>query len=357
MEIKKTILAKENLKPLFSDPTRLLFGKQFTDHMFTLKYEKGKGWHHPEIKPYSPLTLDPAALVFHYSQEVFEGQKAYKSPSGDILLFRPLENARRLNSSLTRMCMPTMPESDILEYESQLLKTEERWIPRVKGTALYMRPTVIATEAVLGVRPSSQFLFFIILSPSGPYFPEGFNPVGLWSSREISRAAEGGTGAVKAGGNYGGSLLAIQKAMDQGYSQVLWLDSKEHRYVEEAGAMNLFFAIENTLVTPPLTGSILPGITRKSILEMAPDLGIETREEMITIEDLCRGIQEGKVTEVFGAGTAAVVSPFGKLNVDGSEYTINNNQTGPWSRKIYDELTAIQYGEKTDPYGWVHRVS
>ena len=325
--------------------------------MFTLNYSREKGWHNPEVKPYSMLILDPAALVFHYSQEVFEGQKAYKSPSGDILLFRPLENAKRLNSSLKRMCMPAVPESDILEYESELLKMEERWIPDIKGTALYMRPTVIATEAVLGVRPSSQFLFYIILSPSGPYFPEGFNPVGLWCSRDISRAAEGGTGAVKAGGNYGGSLLAIQKALDQGYSQVLWLDAKEHRFVEEAGAMNLFFVIDNTLVTPPLTGSILPGITRKSILEMAPDLGIETREEMIAIEDLCEGIEQGRVTEMFGAGTAAVVSPFGKLNVDGREHIINNNRTGPWSQKIYDELTAVQYGEKPDPYGWVYRVT
>ncbi|MCK4836430.1 MAG: branched-chain amino acid aminotransferase [Candidatus Aminicenantes bacterium] len=357
MEIKKTVLPSEKLKPLFTDATALLFGKQFTDYMFTLDYTKEKGWHNPEIKPYSMLTLDPAALVFHYSQEVFEGQKAYKSPSGDILLFRPRENARRLNKSLERMCMPTIPEDDILAYESELLKLEKRWIPDQKGTALYMRPTVIATEAVLGVRPSSRFLFYIILSPSGPYFPEGFNPVGLWSSREISRAAEGGTGAVKAGGNYGGSLLAIQTAVDKGYSQVLWLDAKEHRYIEEAGAMNLFFVINDKLITPPLTGTILPGITRKSILEIASDLGIQTEEKMITIEELCEGIQEETVTEVFGAGTAAVVSPFGKLNVDGEEYIINNNQTGPWSKKIYDELTAIQYGEKPDPYGWVYTIT
>jgi branched-chain amino acid aminotransferase len=219
-----------------------------------------------------------------------------------------------------------------------------------------MRPTVIATEAVLGVRPSSEFLFYIILSPSGPYFPEGFNPVGLWVSRDFSRAAEGGTGAVKAGGNYGGSLKAIKTAVEKGYSQVLWLDAKEHRYVEEVGAMNIFYVLDGKLITPPLTGSILPGITRMSILDLAPRLGIETGEKMVPIEELCQGITEGRVTEMFGAGTAAVVSPIGKLNVDDREYTINNNQTGPWSTKIYGELTSIQYGEKPDPHNWVYRI-
>jgi branched-chain amino acid aminotransferase len=356
MEISKTLLSPDKQKPLFEDATKLLFGKQFTDHMLTLSYSKPKGWHNPEIKPYGPFSLDPAALVFHYSQEVFEGQKAYKSPDGDILLFRPLENAKRMNKSLERMCMPTIPEPDFLFFESELLKVEKRWIPEQKGTALYIRPTVIATEAVLGVRPSSEFLFFIILSPSGPYFPEGFNPVGLWVSRKVSRAADGGTGAVKAGGNYGGSLVAIKTALDKGYSQVLWLDAKEHRYVEEAGAMNMFFVIRDKLITPPLSGSILPGITRKSILEMADDLGIRTEEKIISIEEVCEGILNGQVTEMFGAGTAAIVSPFGKLNVDGREYTVNNNQTGPISKKIYEELIAIQYGKKPDPYGWVHRV-
>ena len=356
MEIRKTLLSSEKLKPLFGDATKLLFGKQFTDHMFTLTYSKAKGWHNPEIKPYGPFLLDPAALVFHYSQEVFEGQKAYKSPSGDILLFRPLENAKRINKSLARMCMPTIPEQDFLFYLNELLKTEKRWIPEQKGTARDIRPTVIATEAVLGVRPSSEFLFYIILSPSGPYFPEGFNPVGLWVSREVSRAAEGGTGAVKAGGNYGGSLVAIKAALDKGYSQVLWLDAKEHRYVEEAGAMNIFFVMENKLITPPLSGSILPGITRKSILEMADDLDIQKEERMITIEEVCQGILDGRVTEMFGAGTAAIVSPFGKLHVDDKEYTVNDNQTGPLSKRIYEELIAIQYGIKPDPYDWVYRV-
>jgi branched-chain amino acid aminotransferase len=357
MDIAKTILPPEKLKPLFTDASKLLFGQQFTDHIFTLKYNQEKGWHQPEIKPYGPLVMDPASLVFHYSQEVFEGQKAYISPEGDILMFRPMENAKRLNRSLERMCMPTIPEADILYCESELLKVEKRWIPDQKGTALYMRPTVIATEAVLGVRPSSEYLFFIILSPSGPYFPEGFNPVGLWVNREVSRAAEGGTGAVKAGGNYGGSLKAIKTALENGYSQVLWLDAKEHRYVEEVGAMNIFIVIDGKLITPPLTGSILPGITRMSILDIASDLGIAIEEKMISIEEVCQGISDGRVTEMFGAGTAAVVSPIGKLNVDDREYTINKNQTGPWSTKIYQELTSIQYGEKPDPHNWVYRIS
>jgi branched-chain amino acid aminotransferase len=357
MEIKKTLLSPEKLKPLYKDANKLLFGQQFTDYMFTLEYNKEKGWHNPQIKPYEPLILDPAALVFHYSQEIFEGQKAYKTPSGDILLFRPKDNALRLNQSAERMCMPPIPVEDFLQYESEILKLEQRWIPQQKGTALYMRPTMIGTEAILGVRPSSEFLFYIILSPSGPYFPAGFNPVGLWVSREVSRAAEGGTGAVKAGGNYGGSLVAIKTAVEKGYSQVLWLDAKEHRYVEEVGAMNIFFVIEGRLITPPLSGSILPGITRKSIMELAADMGIPCEEKMITIDELCEGIEAGKVTEGFGAGTAAVVSPIGIINVDDRDYTINNNQTGPWSKKLYDELTGIQYGQRPDKYGWVHKVT
>jgi branched-chain amino acid aminotransferase len=357
MNIKKTLLPENRLKPLFTDPLQLPFGKYFADHMFALTYEHKKGWYDARIVPHEPISLDPAALVFHYSQEVFEGQKAYLSPDDEILLFRPEENAKRINDSLERMCMPTIPVDDFLRYESELLKIEKRWIPKAKGTALYLRPTVIATEAVLGVRPSSEFLFFIILSPSGPYFKRGFNPVGLWVSREYSRAAEGGTGAVKAGGNYGGSLAATQTAIEKGFSQVLWLDANEHRFVEEVGAMNIFFIMDGRLVTPPLGGSILPGITRRSILEMAPDLGLEAEERMIDIGELAEGIDSGRVSEAFGAGTAAVVSPVGNIHVDGKDHILNHNQTGPWAKKIFDELTGIQYGEKPDKHGWVYRVT
>lgn len=356
MEIKKTPLPPDQLKPLYDDPLKLGFGKIFTDHMFIMKYTEEKGWHDAQIKPYGPLALDPAAMVFHYGQEIFEGQKAYKSPTGDILLFRPRENAKRLNRSAQRMCIPSIPEADILLSVEELVKIDARWIPDVKGTSLYIRPTMIASEAALGVRAAAEYFYFIILAPSGPFFKEGFNPISLWVSREYARAGAGGTGAAKAGGNYGGSLVAGALAAKKGYSQVLWLDAKEHRFAEEVGAMNIFFVRENKLITPPLTGTILPGITRKSVLEMAEDLGISAEEKQTTIEEIADHIESGKITEVFGAGTAAVISPVGKINIDGEDYIINNNEVGPWARKFYDTLTDIQYGLADDPYGWIHRI-
>lgn len=353
MELKKTLLPKEKLKPLYDDPLTLRFGKLFTDYMFTMEYKEGEGWHSPEIKPYQPLMLDPASSVFHYGQEVFEGQKAYKSQKNEILMFRPEENAKRFSRSLRRMSMPEIPVDDFLYYEEELVKLEERWIPTKKGTSLYIRPTGIATEPALGVRASDQYLFYIILSPVGAYYKTGFNPISLCVSREYCRAAEGGTGASKAGGNYGASLAATRQAMAKGFNQVLWLDAKEHRYIEEVGAMNIFFIIDNKLVTPPLTGTILPGITRKSLLEMAPDMDIEPLEKAITIDELVEGIESGSVTEVFGAGTAAVISPVGKITYNNKEYIINNNQTGPWGQKFFDTLTGIQYGELEDKYNWM----
>ncbi len=356
MGLKKTLLPPEKLKPLFDDPLKLKFGQNFTDYMFTMNYEEGKGWHSPEIKPYQPLVLDPASSVFHYGQEIFEGQKAYKSKKGEILLFRPRENANRFNSSMKRMSMPEIPVDEYIFYLEELLKLEERWIPSAKGASLYIRPTGIATEPALGVRPATQYMFFIILSPVGPYYSTGFNPVSLWVSREYSRAGEGGTGAAKAGGNYGGSLAATRDAAAKGCNQVLWLDAKEHCYVEEVGAMNIFFILDNQLVTPPLTGTILPGITRKSLLEMAPDIGIKPMEKRLTIQEVIQGIETGRLTEIFGAGTAAVISPVGKLCLDDKTYTINNNVTGPWAQKFFDTLTGIQYGDLEDKHKWVHVV-
>jgi branched-chain amino acid aminotransferase len=356
MEIKRTIKPPEQLKPLYEDPLKLKFGKTFTDHMFKMNYTESKGWHSPEITPYQPLSLDPASAVFHYGQEIFEGQKAYKSKQNEILLFRPYENAKRFNNSMKRMSMPEIPVEDFIYYEEELLRLEERWIPTVKGTSLYIRPTGIASEAALGVRPSSEYLFFIILSPVGAYYSSGFKPCGLWVSTEFSRAGDGGTGAAKTGGNYGGSLVATGIALKKGYNQVLWLDSKEHRFVEEVGAMNIFFVIENKLVTPALTGTILPGITRKSLLQLAPDMGIEPEERTIPIDEILEGIDSGKVTEIFGAGTAAVISPVGIISYKDKEFIINNNETGPWSQKFFDTLTGIQYGELPDRYNWVHRV-
>jgi branched-chain amino acid aminotransferase len=356
MDIARELTPKEKLKPLFEDPLKLPFGRHFTDHMFTMEFAPAKGWHRPRIMPYGPLALEPSANVFHYSQEVFEGQKAYKSSRGEILMFRPRENARRLIRSLQRMCMPVIPEEVFLEAECELLKVEARWVPSQKGASLYIRPTVIGTEAALGVKPSNEYLFYIILSPVGPYFKEGFNPVGLWVSETYSRAGSGGTGEAKTGGNYAGSLLATLEATQKGYSQVLWLDAAEHRFVEEVGAMNIFFVMDGKLVTPALSGTILQGITRMSVLELARDLGIRAEERRIAIDEIVAGIGSGKVSEIFGAGTAAVISPVGKIAFRGKDYVINGNQTGPWAKKFFDTLTDIQYGELEDRHGWVHRV-
>lgn len=356
MEIKRTLLPPEKLKPMYDDPLKLKFGKHFSDYMFTLQYDEGTGWHSPEIKPYGPLAMDPAAAVFHYGQEIFEGQKAYKSPKDEILLFRPDENANRFNRSMERMSMPSIPVEEYLHYVDELVKLEARWIPKVKGASLYIRPTGIATEPALGVKPANQYMFFVILSPVGPYYSTGFNPCSLYVPTDYSRAGDGGTGEAKAGGNYGGSLAATRVAMAKGYNQVLWLDSNEHRYVEEVGAMNIFFVMNGKLVTPELTGTILQGITRKSLLHMASDLGIEPEEKRIDIEEVVAGIEGGTVTEMFGAGTAAVISPVGLISYKDKEYVINNNKTGPWATKFFENLTGIQYGELEDKYGWVHVV-
>ncbi len=354
--MKKTLLSEDKLKPLYDDPMKLDFGSVFTDYMFVMKYKEDKGWYDAEIKPYDNISLDPSAIVFHYGQEVFEGQKAYLSPDDEILMFRPCENAKRMNRSLERMCMPQIPEDIYIKAEEELLKLEKRWIPRIKGSALYIRPTVIGTEPGLGVRPAKEFLFFIILSPVGPYYKEGFNPIGLWACEDYTRAVVGGTGEAKTGGNYAGSLKAILEAKKMGYSQVLWLDAIEHKYVEEVGAMNMFFVINNKLVTAPLKGSILPGITRKSIIEMAYDIGIGVEERPVSMDEIVKGVEDGSLQEAFGAGTAAVISPVGKIFYRGKEYVINNNKTGKWAQKIFEVLTSIQYGESEDKYNWVYKV-
>jgi branched-chain amino acid aminotransferase len=356
MKIDVELIAPEKLKPLFADPMKLPFGRYFTDYMFTMEYAVGPGWQNPRIKPFQPLVLQPSANVFHYSQEVFEGQKAYRSSRGEILMFRPLENARRMNRSLTRLCMPEIDENVFLQAECELLKLEKRWIPSLNGASLYIRPAVIGTEAALGVKASNEFLFFIILSPVGPYFKEGFNPIGLWVSDTYSRAGEGGTGEAKTGGNYAGSLLATREATQKGYSQVLWLDAAKHRFVEEVGAMNIFFVLDGKLVTPALDGTILHGITRKSVLELAPGLGIKAEERKIAIEEVVEGIQSGRLSEIFGAGTAAVISPVGKIGYKGKDYAVNREQTGPWAKKFYDTLIGLQYGDIPDEFGWVFKV-
>ena len=337
------------LKPL-PDPDMLVFGKTFTDHMFLMDYTAGQGWHDGRIVPYAPLALEPSAMVFHYAQEVFEGLKAYRSPDGGVQLFRPMENVRRINSSCERMCIPQLPEEDTLAAIEQLVRVEERWVPAKPGTSLYIRPFVIATDPFLGVHPSKTYKFIIILSPVGSYYAAGLNPVKICVEDEYVRAVKGGMGFAKTGGNYAASLKAQQDAA--GYAQVLWLDGVERKYVEEGGGMNVMFKIGGTVVTPALTGSILRGITRKSSIELLKSWGVPVEERLLSVDELFNAAESGALEEAWCVGTAAVVSPIGTLSWDGRDYPINGNKIGALSRRLYDELTGIQWGTKPDPFGW-----
>jgi branched-chain amino acid aminotransferase len=332
------------------------FGKYFADLMFRMRYSEALGWHDAEIGPYQPIVLDPATMVLHYGQEIFEGLKAYRWPDGHLAMFRPEANAARLNRSAARLCMPAVPVEDQLTATFELVSMLEAWAPEPPA-ALYVRPTMIATEAALGVHVSNEYLYFIICSPVGPYFPKGFAPVRVKAEPGYVRAAEGGTGDAKCGGNYAGSLLGQSAAKKEGYDQVVWLDAKEHRYVEEIGAMNIFFVVGGTLVTSPLGGSILPGITRDSILRLAASLGIPVEERRISIDEVTRGIRQGTLTESFGAGTAAIVTPIGTVGWMGEDYVVNGGAVGPITRQIYETLTGYQFGRAVDPFGWMRPVS
>jgi branched-chain amino acid aminotransferase len=356
MNIKIERLPENQLKPLFKDPSQLGFGKVFTDYMFSMRYIKDKGWIEPRIGKYEPLAIDPAAVVFHYSQEIFEGLKAYAADDGRILLFRPEENAKRMYDSAERMCMAPFPVEYFLESINTLVNLEKRWIPKASGTSLYIRPTLIGVGEALGVHPASDYLFFVILTPVSAYFKEGFKPIRLYVEDYYIRAAVGGVGNAKTGGNYAASLLAGAKAEEKGFSQVLWLDAREKKYVEEVGAMNIFFVFGKKIVTPNLSGSILPGITRKSVIELAKSLGYTVEERMIGIDEVINGIKDGSLTESFGSGTAAVISPVGSLNFKGEDYLVNNNQVGAITQELYTKLVDIQYGRAKDPFGWVKEI-
>ncbi len=352
------LINKVTTSKVASCPEELGFGTVFSDHMFTQVYDSGRGWHDATIDPYHPITLDPAAAVFHYGQEIFEGLKAYRRPDGGINLFRPEANMRRFNQSADRMMMPAVDEAFHLEALRTLIDLDREWVPGRKDTSLYIRPTMIATAAKLGLGASSSYLHFIITGPAGAYFKGGFKPVSVYIADKLRRAVEGGVGEAKTGGNYAASLYASEKAAKLGYTQVLWLDAIEGRYVEEVGAMNICFVYEGQrIVTPALSGSILPGVTRDSILKLAPALGYEVAEERLDINKVLADIGTGKISEVFGCGTAAVISPVGLLGLKGKEYVVNQNQPGPVSRRIYDELTGIQYGTHEDRFGWVHAVN
>lgn len=356
MDLQILPLDESQRKPLPGND--LGFGDKFSNRMFSQAYNPEEGWHDAKIGPYEPLVLSPATAVFHYAQEIFEGTKAYRRPDGNINLFRPWENVKRFNRSAHRMAMPSVDEEDHLEALIQLVELEHEWVPDLPGSALYIRPTMIATDDALGVHASKSYLHFVIVGPVGSYFKAGFNPVGVYICHDYRRAVKGGTGEAKTGGNYAASLFVGEDAKRRGYSQVLWLDGVEGRYIEEVGAMNICFVYEGQrIATPQLTGSILPGITRDSIITLGRDLGYEVSEEMLDVHDVLRDIEAGKITEVFGCGTAAVIAPVGRFGHYEKEYLINNNEVGPVSRHLYQELTDIQYGRKEDRFGWTHTIS
>ncbi len=346
-----------NLKEKPADESKLSFGDLFTDHMFIMNYTEGQGWHDPRIVPYGPISLDPAAMILHYGQEVFEGMKAYRAEDGRVLLFRPQENFKRLNRSNDRVCIPQVDEALALEALEELVRIEKDWIPHAKDTSLYIRPFVIATDPHLGVRPASEYLFMIILSPVGPYYPEGLDPVKIYVETNYVRTVKGGTGMAKTGGNYAASLKAQAEAKEKKYTQVLWLDGVERRYIEEVGTMNVFFQIGDEIVTPSLdTGSILPGITRMSTIEMLRSWGLPVVERRLSIDEVAEAYDNGTLKEVFGTGTAAVISPVGHLKWGDKIMNINDGKIGALSQKLYDTLTGIQWGKIEDPFGWVVEV-
>ena len=347
IRITKTTTPK--VKPDYSN---LGFGKYFTDHMFLMDYASDKGWYDPRIVPYGPISLDPSAMVLHYAQETFEGMKAYYSPEGKVLLFRPWDNFDRLNSSHNRLCIPPIDPDFALEALKTLLRVDIDWMPKEDGTSMYIRPFVIATEPHLGVRTSNNYIFCIILSPVAAYYPEGMAPVKIYVEDEDVRAVRGGTGEAKVGGNYAGTIRAQNKAQEMGFTQVLWLDGVHRKYIEEVGTMNVFFVIDGVVVTPSLSGSILPGITRRSCLEILRARNIPCEERMISVDELRTALESGKVSEAFGSGTAAVISPIGSLTFGDKTYEINGGQTGPISQELYDEITGIQWGKRDDSFGW-----
>lgn len=333
----------------------LSFGRFFTDHMYTMRWTTATGWSDGTIRPFGPFQMSPASSVFHYGQAIFEGQKAYLRPDGELCTFRPTMNARRFGQSAHRMAMPPMPEDVYVRAMDQLLDIERDWVPRGKDQSLYIRPLMIADDPILGIQPSSSYQFAIILSPVGSYFENGFQPVRILVSKTDARAARGGTGSAKAAGNYGASLRALAEARTAGCAQVLWLDAAERRYIEEVGAMNIVAIMGDTLVTPPLEGTILPGVTRDSLLTLARDKGIAVEEKRIDISGLLSAIETGRCSELFTCGTAAVVTSVGALIADGKEYRVKN-QSGPIAQMLFKELTDIQYGRGKDVYAWCHIV-
>ncbi len=353
MEIKVTPAQTNRTRP---EDSALGFGQVFTDHMFVMEYSEDNGWHDPRIEPYQDFSVSPAAMVFHYGQAIFEGLKAYKTPGNKICLFRARDNFERMNRSAAGMCIPKIDIDFVMDAMKQLIKLEEKWIPESLGTALYIRPTIIASDPFLGVRASFTYKFFIILSSVGAYYAEGLNPVKIWVSKDHVRAVKGGVGEFKTAGNYAASLIASEKAKKEGYAQVLWLDAIERKYIEEVGAMNIFFLIDDELVTPNLTGSILPGITRYSVISLAKKWGMKISERKISIDEVFKAHEDGKLLDVFGSGTAAVISPVGEIKYGDETISIGDGTPGETAMKFYNALTDIQYGKAEDTENWIEVI-
>ena len=352
IKITRTTCPKE--KP--QDESKLGFGKKFTDHMFVMDYTEGEGWHDARIVPYAPFPLDPATVVFHYAQEIFEGMKAYRTADDTIQLFRPECNAKRMQDSADRLCIPKIPVEDYIQAVEALVDVDRDWVPHSDGASLYIRPFVFANDVGLGVHASKHYIFCIICAPSGAYYAEGINPVRIYVEDEYIRAAPGLTGFTKCGGNYAGSIRASERAEKQGYSQVLWLDGVHRKYIEEVGSMNVMFKVAGKVITPALTGSVLPGITRKSCIEMMKSWGMEVEERLITAEELFEAAAAGTLEEAWGTGTAAVISPIGEMGWEDKHTVINGGKIGPVAQKLYDNLTGIQWGKVEDTFGWTVKV-
>lgn len=350
MEIKLTKTSRPKELP---DDSKLGFGQLFTDHMFNMDFNPERGWHNARIEPYAPIMMDPATMVLHYGQAIFEGLKAYRTSKGKIQLFRPDENMARFNRSAQAVCIPEIDEAFVLHALKRLISVDKKWVPRAPKTSLYVRPTVVAMDSYLGVRPSNTYRLFIILSPVGAYYPEGFNPVTIWVTDKYVRAARGGLGEAKTPANYAASLYGAEEAKKAGYTQVLWLDAVEHRYIEEVGTMNILFIINGVLVTPHLGGSILAGITRDSVLTLARKWNIPVAERLITIEEVIAAHKDGLLQEIFGSGTAAVISPVSHLAWRDQVLTVGDAGVGPLAQGFYEAITDIQYGRAEDPFGWI----
>ena len=353
MQFDMETVAQEAKRPKPQDEGSLGFGKIYSDHMFTMQWTPRSGWVEGKVGPYQALSLEPASLVLHYGQTIFEGLKAYRNPAGSVNLFRAADNAARFNRSASRLDLPQLDVDVFIDAIDALIELDHEWIPRSHGTSLYLRPTMIATEPYIGLKSASQVLFFIITGPVGAYYPEGFNPVKITVCEGFSRAGPGGLGAAKTGANYAASLLAEKEAITRGFTQVLWLDAAERRYIEEVGSMNILFKIDGKVVTPPSGDTILAGITKDSVMQLLRRWGVPVEEHRLTIDDVLDAHQRGTLEEVFGAGTAAVISPVGQLEYKGSTYDIGDGSTGPIALKLFDELIGIQYGTRPDPFGWV----